>query len=478
MENGLPERTRNGGAARCLPRYVLMIIAAVGTVGTCFLQAMTFASFQAKSDGNSPHLVGNNRQLMSSLPASESQMFASIADQVRAQIAQKGTQMQKEAPINIALLEDEEEFEIPMNDEVHRGRSEEVLPDFSQAPPPRNLTKEEYFGGCLLIKDDNHWLLEWLAFHYHVMPLRRLIVAIDPDSQTSPKNILARWNYLMKITTWTDDNFITPVPKRMIKAYDKNNTQLMYHRHRQNSFYTKCLHELKREKVPWVHLTDTDEFIAINYASGPLYNLTKHHPIQEPGSILRFLNHHEEATHQNPQCLFMPRYMFGNKESPRGLVERNVPKKNQVLKGINFLTQRFMFRHPKKMQNGKNLMHLQAMGKLQTMANVHRVSSSCPAASSLQAVNHIKTTLVKVHHYLGTQEQYFFRMDPRGGNTTQVTKGMGNFFLRDQQRYEQLNAQAKYSDSGARGWIRGFVQDVGLPMAEYLLFGIGQVGIQ
>src|SRR3569832_1678776 len=26
---------------------------------------------------------------------------------------------------------------------------------------------QEYMSACLLVMDDNHWLIEWLAYHYH-----------------------------------------------------------------------------------------------------------------------------------------------------------------------------------------------------------------------------------------------------------------------------------------------------------------------
>lgn len=46
---------------------------------------------------------------------------------------------------------------------------------------------------CLLIKDDNEILSEWIAYHYHVFNMRRLIVAVDPDSVTSPLDVLRLW---------------------------------------------------------------------------------------------------------------------------------------------------------------------------------------------------------------------------------------------------------------------------------------------
>ena len=46
--------------------------------------------------------------------------------------------------------------------------------------------KEDGSAFCLLIKDDNDLLSEWIAYHYHVFNMRRLIVAMDPTSKTSP----------------------------------------------------------------------------------------------------------------------------------------------------------------------------------------------------------------------------------------------------------------------------------------------------
>jgi hypothetical protein len=37
-----------------------------------------------------------------------------------------------------------------------------------------------------LIKDDNDILNEWIAYRYHFLNLRHMIVAVDPISATSP----------------------------------------------------------------------------------------------------------------------------------------------------------------------------------------------------------------------------------------------------------------------------------------------------
>lgn len=177
----------------------------------------------------------------------------------------------------------------------------------------------------------------------------------------------------------------------------------------------------------------------------------------------------------------MPRYVFGSTDTPiKGLVDRNVPRNSSILLGMSFLTQRFMFRHPRSMTNGKNLVHLEAIDRLKPLRNVHRVSYECPSSDSVIGIDHVKMTLVRVHHYLGTPEQFFFRQDPRSpaNGTTAVLTGMAHFNERGMERYQKMTEGAVYMDSGARGWIAGFVKAVGVPMAEHLLQGIGQVGVE
>jgi len=64
------------------------------------------------------------------------------------------------------------------------------------------------FSGCLIFKDDIRILPEWLAYHYTVMPLRRLVVTIDPLSIVSPEPIFEKFRELgMDITVWDDIDF-------------------------------------------------------------------------------------------------------------------------------------------------------------------------------------------------------------------------------------------------------------------------------
>lgn len=395
-------------------------------------------------------------------------------------------------------------------------------PSFENVPVPPELEKDEGFAACLLIKDDNHWLIEWLAYHYHVMPLKHLIVAVDPDSKTSPINVLNRWTErdMMSINIWNDTHFMPKTIKGNLKMYD-NNTELMMHRTRQNNFYFKCINTLRRRKEEWLMLIDTDEYIVTNYASGLYFNITKNIPITTPGNVLKFIKQHHDLSGVNHTCIYVsrlvrykdifnasvhfyitdkhccksprriilpqePRFMFGVREqSSAELVNRHLP---EGINGYDLMTQRFIYRNPRRMHNGKNLLNLKLLPALKVYTSVHHVSSFCPDPDKMRKVNHVRNSLVKIHHYLGTEEQYFFRSDPRQQHKN-VTKPLQwepskpkrknpAYFTRGKGRYDALNKRAIYPDQGARAWIKGFIKDVGVETAKALLQGVGQVGYE
>jgi len=108
-------------------------------------------------------------------------------------------------------------------------------------------TNDEHGGSafCLLVRDDNDIIPEWIAYHYHVFRMRRLIVAMDPDSKTSPLEVLKPWasktshegHFRLNFTLWNDEDYTpwwfhgdkkdyTKIPNSVGKEvmyYDDNN---------------------------------------------------------------------------------------------------------------------------------------------------------------------------------------------------------------------------------------------------------------
>ena len=61
-----------------------------------------------------------------------------------------------------------------------------------KSPPASSSSLQS--TACLILKDDNDILPEWIAYHYTMLPLRYLVVMPDPKSRQSPKEILTQWD--------------------------------------------------------------------------------------------------------------------------------------------------------------------------------------------------------------------------------------------------------------------------------------------
>ncbi len=128
------------------------------------------------------------------------------------------------------------------------------------------------FSACLLIKDNNILLPEWLAYHYTVLPLRRLIVGVDPMSHTDPQPIFDLYASIgMNITTWRNDSFwvdgYAAHEKKDFPITDETDQKTIRERfvYRQKVFYKSCLQQLQDENQTWTVLIDTDEYLAFNH---------------------------------------------------------------------------------------------------------------------------------------------------------------------------------------------------------------------
>lgn len=180
---------------------------------------------------------------------------------------------------------------------------------------------------CLLIKDDNDILSEWVAYHYHVFSMRRLIVAVDPDSKQNPRDVLQPYFKLnLNFTVWQDSDY-TPnyfhnpnaldyskLPNSVRQSVElvnksstkKNSAQLLEpilktdwhkdktyvrkhqeevrqqilkinsHRFRQKNFVSECFRRVRLEEdggISWVVHIDTDEYLVPNpWIASYVYN--------------------------------------------------------------------------------------------------------------------------------------------------------------------------------------------------------------
>jgi len=142
----------------------------------------------------------------------------------------------------------------------------------SEASPAAAPAAFTNVSACLLIKDDNDLLNEWLAYHYHSLNLRQIIVAVDPTSTQSPSDLFEKWRRWtnLDVREWTDRDFMPavflkegrPPQKRMNKldllrvgAADKTDEEIRLvhnHNYRQGVFLAKCMQSFRRDGLSWV----------------------------------------------------------------------------------------------------------------------------------------------------------------------------------------------------------------------------------
>jgi len=153
----------------------------------------------------------------------------------------------------------------------------------SMAVNSEALDRDVGFSACLLIKDDNDILNEWIAYHYYTLNMKRLVVAVDPGSETSPALLLKVWNSTtdMKIDIWNDMQYMPQAflesgkpPAEDIKQIDKfkdvtpeEMLGINIHRYRQRVFVTECFRKIKEEKRTWALHIDTDEYVVPSESS-------------------------------------------------------------------------------------------------------------------------------------------------------------------------------------------------------------------
>jgi hypothetical protein len=121
--------------------------------------------------------------------------------------------------------------------------------------------------------DDNHGLVEWLVYHYNVLPLCTLIVAVDPRSCTQPIKLLNRYQTLHDQSMYIKErtNFVfmeSELAKKKIQDDAELQIKRDQHRMQQKNFYHACLQKMKTLERSWVTFIDTDEFIMYNHKSG------------------------------------------------------------------------------------------------------------------------------------------------------------------------------------------------------------------
>ena len=97
------------------------------------------------------------------------------------------------------------------------------------------------FAACLYWMDDSQRLIEFIAYHYQVLPLRHLVFFKDPKSTEDPLPILDRWRPFMEITYWDSLDNLTYVPSKAILKQLEGGPPIAYHNKQQGLFVSPFL---------------------------------------------------------------------------------------------------------------------------------------------------------------------------------------------------------------------------------------------
>jgi hypothetical protein len=357
-----------------------------------------------------------------------------------------------------------------------------------------NNNNDDGFGACLLIMDDNHFLIEWLAYHSYRLPLKHLIVAIDPKSKTSPSEILDRYrggqheddgtSKMMTIDEWGDEDYmmLNDLEKYISQNASHHAQMVELYVVRQRMFYLQCMKTLKQANRTYVAIVDTDEFIVPNPNAFEEYNIF--HQLHLPNNNTATVNSQHTIwdllqmakTQQNSDgtrtpflqrllapCLPMARLQFSTKEEPDITTRHGFETRD-------FLTLRYQYhfglKNHQQNRKVKSLMDLSQVPpdefRLKYIHAHLAIKSRC--RNTEEFLGNRKSPLV-AHHYVGTWDQWTFRDDPR--SWTRKKRG----------KYDALSGEGVLlrQETAATTWLDGFVNKHGIDKAKALLRDVGYV---
>lgn len=323
------------------------------------------------------------------------------------------------------------------------------------------------FSACLLFNDDSHFLIEWLAYHWTKLPLRRLIIAVDPLSRNHPGRLLSRWEKLMNVSLWEDDVYFNKVYRSgILRPSEMNDTSgilVNMHRQRQKIFYWKCMEQLKHEKRDWVAFVDTDELLFPNYDHWKYRSLLT----KQENTVAKIIHRLRNYKTLSTPCIGIPRILYGAKDEGNSSVFgiNQSLASSLGLNGSEFMSFRWRWHagHNHQMnKGGKSVLDLSQVPRdLLVLDNVNAHRPIKQLCSSDAMWTTMQESPLVLHHYVGSHEQWMVRDDVRG--------------KRNLDSYTELANVDTSIDTTIHTWLEDFVEDVGMSQASLLLKGIGRV---
>jgi hypothetical protein len=281
-------------------------------------------------------------------------------------------------------------------------------PEATMAPKSVKFhpASKDSFSACLFVKDENHRLIEWIAYHYHAMKLEFLVVGVDETSQTSPQSVLDRWQGKIRTELWEQSVFATPEQMAHGRVEHERN---YLHLKRQQLFYKQCIRYLKEQDRSWTLFIDADEYITFNHrartVTGPElqqdYQGIEIPSLRNKGAIYDLLKEQgKKGGSLSQPCITIPRLRFIGKDTsytdPMGL---------DTLR-FSAHAKRDRIEH-----NGlaKNMIDVSRvdLNDVDGMKNAHSMLKGVCWNPQLKNAN----SLFQVNHYVGSYESFNSRQD-------------------------------------------------------------------
>lgn len=352
---------------------------------------------------------------------------------------------------------------------------EEDTPTSTSAKNDVSL-KTDSFAGCLLTMDDYYRLSEFLAYHYHVLPLRYLVVAVDPNSKTDPNPIFERFRSRLNMTivVWNDTDVAGGDPFFLAKMALPNVTsgstnvtlkdytsKKLQYLSRQRRFIQMCLAHLKDMGQTWTAIWDMDEYIVPNHRPGrtPPTGLSTAPPndVRTPGSVLSYLLHNASS---DIACVPMLRTIVGANVTDAAVLNNETNSTISTLFDLNqFDTIRFRLQNKGSNGFGKSMLNIQKIPTFPVaVKNTHRPAAAICPRPVIQLTHHSPFYL---QHYISSWDMYSFRDDSRKG-------GERNRVMYASVAFPSPTNVLVYEDMIV-SWLDAFVTSVGLETAQYVL---------
>lgn len=327
------------------------------------------------------------------------------------------------------------------------------------------------FAGCLIVKDDNQLLPEWLAYHYTVMPLRHLIIAADPLSYTRVERVVENFRSIgmkIKLVTGNEYWYDGVWSGNKLENFDpKNHTtesRFKIYVHRQSSFYTRCLRTLHRQDFKHVMTLDTDEFFTYNQewkiepdgnTSPELNSKVPKHVGKQNETLAHWIDSGIDPifsnlyTDKHHGCIVMPRVLVSPEESPAGKTQMYLEDGFNASYYNTILFQTRGIHKFQGMQLGKPLLNV---GKYMwhPVENPHQpFKEYCFSYGSYEAKPNLPWEYsILVHHNIGSFES-FASLNP--------LRKKDNF----DDRQSGLIEHGTVADDSKAGWLKEFIELVG-----------------